>query len=66
MLLTINREKTSVLKVERGGDSLDFLGFTFRYDRSLYPWLWILLERNDIEEVVGAKSREIARDDRPG
>ena len=33
--LTINREKTSVVKLKRG-ESLDFLGFTFRYDRDLY------------------------------
>ena len=33
--LTINREKTSVVRLKRG-ESLDFLGFTFRYDRDLY------------------------------
>jgi RNA-directed DNA polymerase len=33
--LSINREKTSVVKLEKG-ESLDFLGFTFRYDRDLY------------------------------
>ena len=33
--LSINREKTSVVKLNRG-ESLDFLGFTFRYDRDLY------------------------------
>lgn len=32
--LTINREKTSVVRLKRG-QSLDFLGFTFRYDRDL-------------------------------
>jgi RNA-directed DNA polymerase len=30
--LTINREKTSVVRLRKSG-SLDFLGFTFRYDR---------------------------------
>ena len=34
MGLEINREKTRVLKLEAPGSSLDFLGFTFRYDRS--------------------------------
>lgn len=33
--LSINREKTSVVKLKRG-ESLDFLGFTFRYDRDLH------------------------------
>lgn len=34
MGLTINREKTSVRRL-RLGDDLDFLGYTFRYDRDL-------------------------------
>jgi RNA-directed DNA polymerase len=33
--LEINREKTRVVKVARGGGSLDFLGYTFRWDRDL-------------------------------
>jgi RNA-directed DNA polymerase len=33
--LTINREKTHVVKLRAGQDSLDFLGYTFRYDRHL-------------------------------
>ena len=33
--LTINREKTSVVRLRKTG-SLDFLGFTFRYDRDLH------------------------------
>ena len=32
--LTINRDKTSVVRLKQG-ESLDFLGFTFRYDRDL-------------------------------
>ena len=34
MELEINREKTRVVKLRQQGASLDFLGFTFRYDRS--------------------------------
>jgi RNA-directed DNA polymerase len=34
--LTINREKTHVVELRDGRGSLDFLGFTFRYDRDLY------------------------------
>jgi RNA-directed DNA polymerase len=33
--LTINREKTSIVKLAGGGESLDFLGYTFRWDRDL-------------------------------
>jgi len=33
--LSINREKTKVVHLQHA-ESLDFLGFTFRYDRDLY------------------------------
>ena len=33
--LKINREKTQVLDLQKEGESLDFLGYTFRYDRDL-------------------------------
>jgi RNA-directed DNA polymerase len=33
--LTINREKTRVVRLNQPGASLDFLGYTFRYDRDL-------------------------------
>lgn len=35
MGLTINREKTRVVNLSEEGASLDFLGYTFRYDRDL-------------------------------
>lgn len=35
MGLEINREKTRVLDVEQDGEELDFLGFSFRFDRDL-------------------------------
>lgn len=35
MGLTINREKTRVVKLNEEGASLEFLGYTFRYDRDL-------------------------------
>ena len=38
MGLEINREKTRVVKLRQQGASLDFLGFTFRYDRSHPQW----------------------------
>ena len=34
--LEINREKTRVVNLKQAGESLDFLGFTFRYDRDRY------------------------------
>ena len=34
--LQINREKTRVLNMQQPGQSLDFLGYTFRYDRDQY------------------------------
>jgi RNA-directed DNA polymerase len=34
--LTINREKTRVVKLAKEGANLSFLGFTFRYDRDLH------------------------------
>lgn len=33
--LELNRDKTSIVHMERKGESLDFLGFTLRYDRDL-------------------------------
>lgn len=36
MGLTINRDKTQVIDLTQQGASLDFLGYTFRYDRDLY------------------------------
>lgn len=35
MGLVINREKTRVVNLNEAGASLDFLGYTFRYDRDL-------------------------------
>ena len=36
MKLRINRDKTRTVKLSQPGESLDFLGFTFRYDRDLH------------------------------
>ena len=33
--LELNRDKTKIVDLRRAGTSLDFLGFTFRYDRDL-------------------------------
>lgn len=34
MSLKLNREKTRIVHLRRAGNSLDFLGYTFRYERS--------------------------------
>jgi RNA-directed DNA polymerase len=34
--LTVNRQKTRIVKLHEPGQSLNFLGFTLRYDRDLY------------------------------
>ena len=34
--LTINRKKTRVVRVHQPGESVDFLSYTFRYDRDQY------------------------------
>ena len=34
--LVINREKTKVVNLSKDGSRLDFLGYSFRYDKSLY------------------------------
>jgi len=34
--LTVNRQKTSIVKLNQSGESLTFLGFTLRYDRDRF------------------------------
>ena len=34
--LTVNREKTRVVRLRQPGECLDFLGYSFRYDRDLH------------------------------
>ena len=34
--MTVNREKTRIVKLHRPSESLNFLGFTLRYNRDLY------------------------------
>jgi RNA-directed DNA polymerase len=34
--LELNREKTRIVDLKQSGASLDFLGYTFRYDRDRY------------------------------
>lgn len=59
--LTINREKTKIVRLQEAGGSLDFLGYTFRYDRDLqgrpHRYLNIFPSRKAM-----AKARETIRD----
>lgn len=66
MELEINHEKTKVVELKKKGDSLNFLGFTFRYDRDLkgrnhkylnvYPSEKALArERDRIREMTNAR-----------
>jgi RNA-directed DNA polymerase len=62
--LTVNREKTRTVKLREPGASLDFLGYTFRYDRDRNGGNWRYLnlcpsskslqrERDKLREMTG-------------
>ena len=64
--LTVNRDKTRTVRLHRPGESLDFLGYTFRYDRDLHggPHKYLNLcpsekamqrERDKLREMTGPK-----------
>jgi RNA-directed DNA polymerase len=64
--LKINRQKTRTVRLQRPGGSLDFLGYTFRYDLDLQgrPWKYLNLcpsakamqrERDKLREMTGPK-----------
>jgi RNA-directed DNA polymerase len=64
--LKVNREKTRTVKLDRAGQNLDFLGYTFRYDRDLQgrPWNYLnlcpskkslLRERDKLREMTSPK-----------
>lgn len=55
MGLEINREKTRVVNLKEEGASLDFLGYTFRYDRDLKGRRWKYLN-------VSASAKSLARE----
>ena len=59
--LTINREKTRVVDLNQPGTSLDFLGFTFRYDRDLHGRPWRYLNMFPSSKAL-ARLREKLRD----
>ena len=58
--LTINREKTRVVNLKTAGASLDFLGYTFRYDRDLKGRDWKYLNVAPSQKAL-AREREQLR-----
>lgn len=59
--LEINREKTSVVNVSDEGSCLDFLGYSFRYDRSLHGRGGKYLNRFPSKKSL-AKARDAIRE----
>lgn len=59
--LTINREKTKVVKLRHPGSSLDFLGYTFRYDKDLKGRARRYLNITPSRKAM-AKARDAIRD----
>jgi RNA-directed DNA polymerase len=55
--LVINREKTKIVDMENKGETLDFLGYSFRYDNSRYQGKGKYLNR-----IPSRKSMQKARD----
>jgi RNA-directed DNA polymerase len=64
--LKVNREKTRIVNLDEPGASLDFLGYTYRYDRDLGGGSWTYLnlfpsakalqrERDKLKEMTGPK-----------
>lgn len=50
--LKLNRDKTHVVQMSNKGESLDFLGFTFRYDRDLKGRSWHYLNVFPSQDAV--------------
>src|SRR5207244_4511441 len=64
--LVINREKTRTVQLKTAGQSLDFLGYRFRFEKDLKgrPWRYLNVfpspkamekEREKIRELTGPK-----------
>lgn len=64
--LTLNRDKTRLVRMNRAGESLDFLGFTFRYDRDLKGRDWRYLNVFPSEKSVARMQEKIRQMTRSG
>ena len=58
--LKVNRDKTRIVRMEREGSSLDFLGYTLRYERDLQGRPWKYLNIQPAKKAV-ARLREKIR-----
>ena len=60
--LQLNREKTRILALQEEGESLDFLGYTFRYDRDRHgrpdKKYWNLFPSKQAEQRLREKIRQ--------
>ncbi|MDR0328596.1 MAG: group II intron reverse transcriptase/maturase [Planctomycetaceae bacterium] len=66
MELSINREKTRVIMTKQSGTTLDFLGYSFRYDRSLRSkngWYWNRIPSKKSLKRFRARVHEITSND---
>lgn len=59
--LTVNREKTRIVKLHPPGESLNFLGFTLRYDRDLHGGAHHYLNVTPSEKAL-ARARDKVRE----
>ena len=59
--LQVNREKTRILDLRQTGQSLDFLGYTFRFQRDLQGRSWRYLNLEPSRQAL-AREREALRE----
>ena len=57
--LEINREKTKIIKLDEAGTSLNFLGFTFRYDKDLKGRSWKYLNIFPSRKSLGMEREKL-------
>jgi len=62
--LTVNREKTRVVELKEPKASLDFLGYTFRFDRDLHGGKSPVSEPGTFGQGAGSRAGGAAADDR--
>lgn len=61
MGLEINREKTRIVNLKNEGESLDFLGYTFRYERDLYGGERKYLNMQPSKKAIAREREELRR-----
>jgi RNA-directed DNA polymerase len=61
MGLEINREKTRVVDLRKEGASLDFLGYTFRYEKDLHGGKYKYLNMQPSKRAIAREREELRR-----